>query len=80
MVYAMVVSLKSRQCHALVVSLYFCFYFSQLVVCLFFFHNAKEFLVRVLRLLKTVISVYNNIQILFLTHKSPGTRRESEFT
>ena len=70
----MVVSLKSR--HAMLwlsplisvsISIVSWFFFS------FFFHNAKE-------LLKTVISVYSNIQILFLTHKSPGTRRESEFT
>ena len=62
-------------CHALVVSLNF-----WLVVCLFFFHNAKEFLLIYSEQLKTVISVYKSIQILFLTHKSPGTRRESEFT
>ena len=38
--------------HALVVSLSFCFYFSELVVCLFFFFffsYAQEFLLRLLR-------------------------------
>ena len=70
----MVVSLKNRHANALVVSLDFCFYFSQLVVCLFFFSCAKEFLLGYSELLKTIKSVYNNIQILFLAQKSPGTR------